>query len=91
MIELKIIELVKPTIISHLSKDGLDAASAATIALLALLNKQDSASEDWNTKLFGPTLLSRERTIQPERFERLLSLVVLLENQELKEGKPLIC
>ena len=93
----KLIELVKPTHLGFCSKDGLDicsVASAGLIALLGIAHKKKWNEQDYdhlNTILFGPTLMQRERAIHPERFERLVSMIALLEakENELKAFAPL--
>ncbi len=87
-IELKLLELIKPTYVSFGSKDGLDISGAASVGMIALLSldkgkKFNEEEQDrLNTLLFGPTLINRERSIHPERFTRLLSLVALLEHHK---------
>jgi hypothetical protein len=84
-IELKLIELTEPTLLCFGSKDGLDISGVTSLGLVALLTA--SQGKKWNEKeidrlntlLFGPTLLQRERAIHSERFERLISMVHLLE------------
>ncbi len=83
-IELKIIELVKPAYLALSSKDGLDVGATSTVGLVALLTLAKGKkldSEQIVTSLFAPTLMQRERAIHPERFERLLALVRLLEEK----------
>jgi len=85
-IELKLIELVQPSLLFLSSKDGLDMIGTTNVGLIALLTVSkgkkwsEKESDRLNTLLFGPTLMNRERAIHPERFERLISMVELLEN-----------
>lgn len=96
-IELKLIELVDPTYLTLGSKDGLDITATANIGLIALLGLpqkkrwEERESDKLNALLFGATLMIRERVIHPERFERLVSLISLLETKGnyLKEFKTL--
>lgn len=84
LIELKVIELVAPSLVTHCSKDGLDAGGCSSAALIAFLKEQ----KNWKKKeietffsiVFVPTMLQRERTPHPERIERLESLLRRLEN-----------
>lgn len=88
LIELKIIELIKPNYLTLSSKDGLDSAAEANVGLLALIRL--GQGEGWREKeiealitlLFGPTLLLRERVVHQERFERLHSLLQVLESHK---------
>jgi len=92
-IELKLLEIIRPTYVNFGSKDGLDISGTTSAGLIALLtisqNKKwrDEEVSKLETILFGPTLMNRERVIHPERFERLLSMIQLLENKKdyLKE------
>ncbi|MCH9627013.1 MAG: hypothetical protein S4CHLAM2_06470 [Chlamydiales bacterium] len=81
-IELKLIELVKPTYVALSSKDGLDSGATSSVGLVALLSLVKGKQLDKEkvlTSLFGPTLMQRERVVHPERFDRLFALVRLLE------------
>lgn len=83
-IELKLIELVKPTHLALTSKDGLDIGAAANVGLIALLtvgNKIKLDSKKMEAILFSPTLMQRERIIQPERLDRLCAFILLLEQK----------
>lgn len=99
-IEVKLIELIVPSVMSLTSKDGLDqggAASAALFAFFALQNKKQWTEDELSQLLYivyGPTLTCRERVIDPQRFNRLYHLLVLLEKQahepnSLKPFEPL--
>lgn len=86
-IELKIITLIKPNYLYFTSKDGLDATATASLGLRLLI--ETSKGKKWSeqelnaldTWLFAPTLMQRERAIHPERFERLVSMLRLLESK----------
>ncbi|MCC5831879.1 MAG: hypothetical protein JJU12_02415 [Chlamydiales bacterium] len=83
-IELKLIELIKPTYLALTSKDALDIGATSTIGFLALLAVGRGKKLDYNkiqASLFGPTLMQRERVIHPERFDRLCALIRLLEEK----------
>jgi len=85
LIELKLIEIVHPNLLTLSSKDALDVSATATIGLIAFLSvakKKEWKQEEidrLNTILFGPTLMNRERNIQPEFFDRLYAMIHLLE------------
>lgn len=87
-IELKLVELVHPVFVAFGSKDGLDisgTSSAGLIALLAIGQKKKWSEKEldrFSTILFAPTLINRERSVHPERFDRLLSVIELLEKSE---------
>lgn len=82
-IELKLIELVDPTYLTHTSKDGLDVGGTSSVGLLALLHE----GKKWNqeekellfTILYVPTLLHRERSVHRKRIERLESALRRME------------
>lgn len=84
-LELKLVELVHPAFVAFGSKDGLDISGTTSAGLISVLsigkNKKWSGEEldRFSTILFAPTLKNRERIVHPERFERLLSVVELLE------------
>ncbi|NGX55575.1 MAG: hypothetical protein KR126chlam2_01211 [Chlamydiae bacterium] len=80
-IELKLIELVSPDLLTMTSKDGLDIGGSSSVGLLALLgaaSKKKWSAEEFDQLrliLFGPTLMIRERVIDPDRFDRLYHLI----------------
>jgi hypothetical protein len=84
-ISLKLLELLQPTHLFYSSKDGLDIGGVTSMGLITLLSigqgkKWEEEDQDrLNTILFGPTLMHRERAVHPERFERLVSTIQLLE------------
>ena len=83
IIELKLIEILNPSKVIHLSKDGLDASATASASFIAFLQVDRGYSEKLFQQLlsllFVPTMLQRERTPHPERMERLLSFMRRLE------------
>lgn len=84
-ITLKLIEIVHPKYVALSSKDALDIegiSSLEVVALLSLARHQTCEEKKRNALLFGPTLMLRDRVIQLERFDRLLSMVRLLEKRE---------
>lgn len=86
-IEWKLLELVKPAWVSFMSKDGLDITGTTHLGIIALLTLpkrriwNEKECDQLQTLLFGPTLMNRERVIHPERFERLISMIHLLEGR----------
>lgn len=91
-IVLKLIELTHPSHVAFTSKDGLDIEGTSSVGLIALLSIahhkrwSNEEVEELNAILFGPTLMMRERVVHPERFDRLHTMVRLLEgkNSDLK-------
>lgn len=87
-ITLKMIEVVHPQFLSLVSKDSLDVEAVSIVGLCALLGIGEGVQwkeEDFDniiTIFFGPTLINRERAVHPERFERLLDVIHLLENKK---------
>lgn len=87
-IVLKLIEITNPTYIAFTSKDGLDMEGTSSVGLIALLaiahhkKWSDEEIDELNMLLFGPTLMNRERVIHSERFERLYTMVRLLEEKK---------
>ena len=95
-IELKLIELTQPHYLTFSSKDGLDITGTANLGFIALITTghkrqwKEKESDLLCTTLFGPTLMNRERVIHPERFDRLVSMIKLLEEKGdyLKDFAP---
>lgn len=84
-IELKLIEIVKPTAFSLSCKDGLDCGSAANALLYAFVRLiggdkiTEADREEINLLLYGPSLVVRERIINSDRFNRALSAIRCIE------------
>lgn len=81
-IELKILEITDSKYLTLSSKDGLDTTANQTMRLLALLSvsKADGMDQDrLNTLFFGPTLMSRQRVVHQEQFDRTIGMIRLLE------------
>lgn len=84
-LELKIIELVKPSSFSFTCKDSVDmgsSSSAQLFALLKLLNEERLSNEEidyMNVLLYSPSILVRERLISSERFKRMISVIKVFE------------
>ncbi|MBA2369532.1 MAG: hypothetical protein H0V82_10995 [Candidatus Protochlamydia sp.] len=92
LLELKLIEWIKPASFSFTCKDGIDVGpcnSAALLAFLKIIGKEEFNDEDWdrlNLILYGPALLIRERLIIPERFNRLTSAIRTIEAASEERG-----
>lgn len=92
-LQLKIIECLKPDTIGFSCKDGVDVTSAAGAELfifLKLLNQErlsENDQEHLELMLYGPCLISRERIMMPERFNRMLSAVKAIEQVREQFGQ----
>lgn len=92
MLELKIVEWLQPSTVSISCKDGVDigeAHSVAIFAFLKLINNKEWTEADWerlNLMLYAPSLLIRERMMQPDRFNRMLSALKSVENVRMELG-----
>ncbi len=84
-LQLKLIENTQPDSISFTCKDGVDAGACANTQFFIfykLLMGQfidDEEKELIYTTLFTPSLMVRERCVEPERLGRLCSAVKFLE------------
>ena len=84
-LQLKLIEIVKPNLLSFSCKDGIDIGGSSAIQLyifLKILNQQilsegDHDKIDW--MIYGPSIMIRERVMLPERFNRMLSAIKNIE------------
>lgn len=91
-LELKIIDLVKPDLVGVSCKDGLDitlTASTLLFILMKLLNQERLSENDRefiDLMLYGPCLLTRERILTPERFNRMISALKSIESVRSQFG-----
>ncbi len=85
-LELKIVDLLKPDVIGFCCKDGIDvgvATSAELFVFLKFLNQErlsEMDREHLDLMLYGNSLLFRERTMLPERFNRMVSTLATIES-----------
>lgn len=85
-LQMKLIELIKPTSISLTCKDGIDISSngvAQLFAFLKLINEKSFSKSDvdqLSVLLHLSSLMERERIIQPESFMRMISMIREVEN-----------
>lgn len=92
-IEMKVIELVKPSSMSFTCKDGIDigATASAQLYLFLRLLGEDGISErdieQLNFILYAPALTVRERVVLSERFQRLLSVIKVIELSNEEFGR----
>ena len=93
LLQLKLIEWIQPDTVSLTCKDNIDtgeAYSAEIFAFLKLINNQEWTESDWqhlNFMLYAPALLIRERIMLPERFNRMLSALKIVENVRHELGR----
>jgi hypothetical protein len=93
---LKCIDLLEPTSLSFTCKDAIDtgaAQQAAFYGFITLLtssfaNKEEQDFLRW--LFYTPALFIRERAIDPERFNRALSLLSLLDTELADHGKQIL-
>jgi hypothetical protein len=84
-LQLKIIECLKPDYVGFTCKDGLDVASSAAAKLfvfLKLLHQErlsENDQEHLELMLYGPCLISRERIMMADRFNRVISVIKTME------------
>lgn len=92
-LQLKLIELVRPDSFSLTCKDGVDSGASANAQLflfLKLINKQtltEAEHASLNQILYAPAVFVRERVIQPERFNRMLSAIKCVESVHNQFGE----
>lgn len=85
-LQLKLIEWTQPDTVSLTCKDSIDigeAYSAGIFAFIKLMNNTEWSDADLqhlNFMLYAPALLIRERVMLPERFNRMLSALKVVEN-----------
>lgn len=91
-LQLKLIELEKPSVVSFTCKDSIDNGQAAATQLflfLKLLNQKilsEADYEDVDLMIYGPALMQRDRVMLPERFNRMLSAIKLVESTKDQMG-----
>ena len=85
-LELKLLDIVRPQIVSFTCKDAVDTAGAANAQLfvfLKLLNQtrlSESDMERLDLVLYASPIMVRERLMNPERFDRMLSALKTFES-----------
>lgn len=91
-LQVKIIDVVNPNTFSLTCKDAIDkgaCASAQLYAFMCLVTDHAFSKEDLeflDVTLFAPALLIRERSVSPDRFERMVSTVEAIESTKEKMG-----
>ncbi|MGC1878434.1 MAG: hypothetical protein WA678_03550 [Rhabdochlamydiaceae bacterium] len=87
---LKLIEFFKPDTLSFTCKDAVDTGAAASSEMFAFLRMMNDASH-WSKEekdfllwmLYSPALVIRERAIDVDRFNRMISALIIV-NAELE-------
>ena len=85
-LQLKIVELSKADVVGFCCKDALDislSTSAQLFIFLKFLNQErlsEMNREQLDLMLYGPCLLFRERSMVPERFNRMVSAIKTIES-----------
>lgn len=93
---LKCVEIIDPTSMSFSCKDAIDTGSAETAAFYGFLNLFQGNFEDKKEQdflkwlLYTPALFVRERGIDPERFNRTLSLLERVSGETLKNKQAIL-
>lgn len=92
-LELKLIEVVKPDSFSLTCKDGIDVSAAANALLfcvLKMINGEELTPADrtiLNQILYAPALMQRERSINTDRFNRMISALKCVESVQHQLGR----
>lgn len=104
LLEMKIIDLIKPDSLSFTCKDAIDMGAGAAVTFFSFL-KMLTGSTEWSEKekdfvlwmLYTPAFTIRERAIDPQCFNRTISAVAHLDiefnahkDTILESLKPLI-
>lgn len=91
-LELKIVEILKPTDLFFTCKDGVDISPTSAslfYVLLKMINGAGVSDEDLEYLtgiLYKPALLSRERTLLTGRVERMLGAIRVIESASFEIG-----
>lgn len=92
-LQLKIVDWTKPDLVGFSCKDGLDAAPAASVELFAFLKLMgqerlsENDQEHLDLMLYGPCLITRERIMIPDRFNRMLEAIKAIESVKEQFGQ----
>ena len=96
-LQLKIIDCVRPNIVGFSCKDGLDislSAGAELFIFLKLCSQEQLSEHDrehLDVMLYGPCLVGRERIIMPDRFDRMLKTIKVIEIVRAQYGREGFC
>ena len=84
--ELKILEMTKAKELFFICKDGIDISPTAACSLVYLIKIlrgegfSEEETDEMTVMLYKPALISRERTLLPDRANRMLSAIKVMEN-----------
>lgn len=90
---MKIIEMEKPSYVGFTCKDSIDigaCAGAELFVFMKMLTQErlsESDQERLDLMLYGPALLYRERIMLPERFNRMVSALKVIESARKEYGQ----
>lgn len=93
---LKCIDMIDPHSLSFTCKDAIDTGAAQQgtfYGFVKLLTSDFSKKEEqdfFRWLLYTPALFTRERAIDPERFNRTVSVLQLLDQEMAERGKEVI-
>jgi hypothetical protein len=92
LIAWKLVELSEAHVFSYACKDGVDTSACFGGALFMFCNwlqksrQADDVFAYLQLQVMAPALLWRERAVQPEHFQRLLSLLRVIESRRSEMG-----
>ncbi len=92
LLQLKIVEVVKPAMVSFTCKDAIDIgmpAAAELFVLLKLFNQRpigEAEEEYMKVLLYYPSINYRGRLIFPDRFSRLNNMTKMIESAIEEQG-----
>lgn len=92
LLQLKLLEWIKPQSFSLMCKDGIDVGAVHVgllFAFLKLVSNQEWVESDWellNLTLHAPALLLRERALLPEPYHRMVSALKWIEQVREEVG-----
>lgn len=92
---MKIVDVTKPDVIGLTCKDGIDVSvgvAAELFVLLKLIHQDVLSKEDMDqlsSMIYAPALNYRERLMIPERFQRMLGAIRLMESTQQQYGKEM--
>lgn len=91
-LQIKLLDIFKPDSFSFTCKDGVDVGetnSAKLFVFLKLVNQQEWSQDELDhlqLMIYGPALLTRERILLSDRFNRMLSAIRAMETTQNEMG-----
>ncbi len=92
LMQLKLIDIIRPHSFSFSCKDGIDIGGAASVFMFAFfknLEKENLSAEEIEfieAMIYGPAIFIRERAILPEPLNRMLSTMQVVEGRREAMG-----